>query len=298
MSKQSRVPVTALAKTSIKVSPLKSLLMSSTLSLLMMGALTGCQSTGGLSTPSSVPVTQPNAQVNQGTVPASSSTPSSTTYSDGLEDDYPISEVDDDTQAVEQNTGFEPQTSYPVDNTPTQTEAPVTTEEAPVVTTNPNAVGQTRPTLSIPPSTESPVVKPRVPDTRTAQQSLLEQARQNSKQSSHKSASIQDGSNLPAFQKLMDTGVEQLRQGQVAAAQATFTRAQRLAPQSSAVYFYLGQVALKQNQPLKAEAMARRGLVVAQTEARRRALWQVILKAGQAQGNTRVINEAKSALSR
>ena len=298
MSKQSRVPVTALAKTSIKVSPLKSLLMSSALSLLMMGALTGCQSTGGLSAPSSVPVTQPNTQANQGTAPASSSTPSSTTYSDGLEDDYPISEVDDDTQAVEQNTGFEPQTSYPVDNTPTQTEAPVTTEEAPVVTTNPNAVGQTRPTLSIPPSTESPVVKPRVPDARTAQQSLLEQARQNSKQSSHKSASIQDGSNLPAFQKLMDTGVEQLRQGQVAAAQATFTRAQRLAPQSSAVYFYLGQVALKQNQPLKAEAMARRGLVVAQSEARRRALWQVILKAGQAQGNTRVINEAKSALSR
>ncbi len=298
MSKQSRVPVTALAKTSIKVSPLKSLLMSSALSLLMMGALTGCQSTGGLSAPSSVPVTQPNTQANQGTAPASSSTPSSTTYSDGLEDDYPISEVDDDTQAVEQNTGFEPQTSYPVDNTPTQTEAPVTTEEAPVVTTNPNAVGQTRPTLSIPPSTESPVVKPRVPDTRTAQQSLLEQARQNSKQSSHKSASIQDGSNLPAFQRLMDTGVEQLRQGQVAAAQATFTRAQRLAPQSSAVYFYLGQVALKQNQPLKAEAMARRGLVVAQSEARRRALWQVILKAGQAQGNTRVINEAKSALSR
>lgn len=298
MSKQSRVPVTALAKTSIKVSSLKSLLMSSTLSLLMMGALTGCQSTGGLSAPSSVPVTQPNTQANQGTAPASSSTPSSTTYSDGLEEDYPISEVDDDTQAVEQNTGFEPQISYPVDNTPAQNEAPVTTEEAPVVTTNPNAVGQTRPTPSIPLGTESPVVKPRVPDTRTAQQNLLEQARQNSKQSSHKSASIQDGSNLPAFQRLMDTGVEQLRQGQVAAAQATFTRAQRLAPQSSAVYFYLGQVALKQNQPLKAEAMARRGLVVAQTEARKRALWQVILKAGQAQGNTRVINEAKSALSR
>ena len=96
----------------------------------------------------------------------------------------------------------------------------------------------------------------------------------------------------------MDTGVEQLRQGQVSAAQATFTRAQRLAPQSSAVYFYLGQVALKQNQPLKAEAMARRGLVVAKTEARKRALWQIILIAGQAQGNSRVIKEAKAALSR
>jgi len=142
------------------------------------------------------------------------------------------------------------------------------------------------------------IIKPRAPDAKTTQQILLEQARQNSKKPTQKSAAIQDGSNIPAFRKLMDTGVEQLRQGQVSAAQSTFTRAQRLAPQSSAVYFYLGQVALKQNQPLKAEAMARRGLVVATTESRKRALWQVILKAGQAQGNARVIKEAKAALSR
>lgn len=96
----------------------------------------------------------------------------------------------------------------------------------------------------------------------------------------------------------MNTGVAQLRQGQVSAAQSTFTRAQRLAPQSSAVYYYLSQVALAQNQPLKAEAMARRGLVVAKTASRKQALWRLILKAGQAQGNQRVIKEANAALSR
>ncbi|MEO1850466.1 MAG: tetratricopeptide repeat protein, partial [Psychrobacter sp.] len=75
-----------------------------------------------------------------------------------------------------------------------------------------------------------------------------------------------------------------------------FTRAQRLAPKSSAVYFYLAQVALKKNQPRKAEAMARRGLSVSQDASRRRALWQIILQSGQAQGNSRVVSEARRAL--
>ena len=42
--------------------------------------------------------------------------------------------------------------------------------------------------------------------------------------------------------------------------------------------------------------MARRGLSVSQDSNRRRALWQVILQSGQAQGNSRVVNEAKQAL--
>ena len=296
MSMQSQVSDMTAAKTSVKVSPLKSLLMSSAFGLLMMGSLTGCQSTGGLSTPSSVPVTQPTYQTNPNTAPASDSSP----VYQGIEEDYPISEVDDHNETVIRDSDFDHQPNYPVESPTESREQPAAITDSPTPNVNPNAVGQTRPTPTISPSPtyESPVVKPRVPDSKTVQQSLLEQARQNSKKSNNKPAPIQDGSTVPAFQKLMDTGVEQLRQGQVSAAQATFTRAQRLAPQSSAVYFYLGQVALKQNQPLKAEAMARRGLVVAQTEARRRALWQVILMAGQAQGNTRVINEAKSALSR
>ena len=94
----------------------------------------------------------------------------------------------------------------------------------------------------------------------------------------------------------MRTGTEQLKSGNLNAAESSFTRAQRLAPKSSAVYFYLAQVALKKNQPRKAEAMARRGLTVAQDSTRRRNLWQIILQSGQAQGNARVINEARQAL--
>ena len=123
---------------------------------------------------------------------------------------------------------------------------------------------------------------------------LLERARQNSQQRSQQSTT--NNSNLPAFRNLMQVGTEQLKAGNLNGAESSFTRAQRLAPKSSAVYFYLGQVALKKNQPRKAEAMARRGLTVSQDSSRRRALWQIILQSGQAQGNARVIQEAKQAL--
>ena len=123
---------------------------------------------------------------------------------------------------------------------------------------------------------------------------LLERARQNSQQRTQQSTA--NNSNLPAFRNLMQGGTEQLKSGNLNSAESSFTRAQRLAPKSSAVYFYLAQVALKKNQPRKAEAMARRGLTVAQDSSRRRALWQIILQSGQAQGNARVVKEAKQAL--
>lgn len=123
---------------------------------------------------------------------------------------------------------------------------------------------------------------------------LLERARQNSQQQSRPSTS--SSSDLPAFRNLMSVGTTQLQAGNLTAAENSFTRAQRLAPRSSAVYFYLSQVALKKNQPRKAEAMARRGLSVSRDANRRRALWQLILRSGQAQNNTRVIREAQQAL--
>lgn len=123
---------------------------------------------------------------------------------------------------------------------------------------------------------------------------LLERARQNSQQRTQQSTA--NNSNLPAFRNLMQVGTEQLKASNLNGAESSFTRAQRLAPKSSAVYFYLAQVALKKNQPRKAEAMARRGLTVAQDSSRRRALWQIILQSGQAQGNARVVKEAKQAL--
>ncbi|WP_350558687.1 tetratricopeptide repeat protein [Psychrobacter sp. CAL346-MNA-CIBAN-0220] len=123
---------------------------------------------------------------------------------------------------------------------------------------------------------------------------LLERARQNSQQQTRRTSS--DKSNLPAFRNLMQTGTKQLKTGKLTEAESSFTRAQRLAPRSSAVYFYLSQVALKKNQPRKAEAMARRGLSVSQETSRRRALWQLILQSGQLQNNPRVIREAQQAL--
>ena len=123
---------------------------------------------------------------------------------------------------------------------------------------------------------------------------LLERARQNSKQQNRQTAANQ--TDLPAFRNLMQSGTRQLQAGDVNAAESSFTRAQRLAPRSSAVYFYLSQVALKKNQPRKAEAMARRGLSVTNDANRRRALWQLILKSGQAQNNARVVREAQQAL--
>ena len=146
-------------------------------------------------------------------------------------------------------------------------------------------------TIILTPSREDYILsEPSIP----SHNELLERARQNSQQLSQQSTA--NNSDLPAFRNLMQTGTEQLKSGNLNAAESSFTRAQRLAPKSSAVYFYLAQVALKKNQPRKAEAMARRGLTVAQDSTRRRNLWQIILQSGQAQGNARVINEARQAL--
>ena len=139
-------------------------------------------------------------------------------------------------------------------------------------------------------------------DPEAKQKALLEQARQNSSRMSGSASTtrtptvLQNGDNIPAFRRLMDTGINQLRAGRLSDAETSFTRAQRLAPQSSAVYFYLGQVALKKNQPIKAEAMARRGLTVAQSHSRKVALWQLILRSAQARGHQPTVNEAQQVL--
>ena len=170
--------------------------------------------------------------------------------------------------------------------TPVYTPADTPSTQSPIVTQpdSPDAIILT-------PSREDYMIsEPSIP----SHNELLERARQNSQQRSQQSTT--NNSNLPAFRNLMQVGTGQLKAGNLNGAESSFTRAQRLAPKSSAVYFYLGQVALKKNQPRKAEAMARRGLTVSQDSSRRRALWQIILQSGQAQGNARVIKEAKQAL--
>ncbi|WP_230656975.1 tetratricopeptide repeat protein [Psychrobacter sp. I-STPA10] len=160
----------------------------------------------------------------------------------------------------------------------------------------------TTPVPAIPPSASEPdsavvIIIPPKPDPEETRRILLQRARQNSQANNASSTPLlNNGDNLPAFRQLMDNGISQLKTNQLSAAENSFTRAQRLAPQSSAVYFYLGQVALKKNQPRKAEAVARRGLTVAQSAQRRQALWQVILLAGQKQNNPNVVQEAQNAL--
>ena len=205
------------------------------------------------------------------------------------------------TSSYESNDYEDEAYEYPVE--------PYTPPEQPTAT---NPLTEATPVYT--PSTQSPIVtQPDSPDSPDAiiltpsredymisepsipsHNELLERARQNSQQRSQQSTT--NNSNLPAFRNLMQVGTGQLKAGNLNGAESSFTRAQRLAPKSSAVYFYLGQVALKKNQPRKAEAMARRGLTVSQDSSRRRALWQIILQSGQAQGNARVIKEAKQAL--
>lgn len=177
---------------------------------------------------------------------------------------------------------LEPETESVI-NKPEVTLPNQSTHQTPIIT-QPDII------ILAPAREDNMVYEPSIP----SHNELLERARQNSQQRSQQSTT--NNRNLPAFRNLMQVGTEQLKSGNITGAESSFTRAQRLAPKSSAVYFYLGQVALKKNQPRKAEAMARRGLTVAQDNSRRRALWQIILRSGQAQGNARVIREAKQAL--
>ena len=206
------------------------------------------------------------------------------------------------TQSNDSNVGYnEDYTSedddFPIEPyiPPTSVSEPITTLPEPVFEDdydNDSIIVVPDPIVEEPPTRDSAAIsqQPALP----SHSDLLERARQNSQQQNQKSTS--NRSTLPAFRNLMQVGTTQLQAGNLTAAENTFTRAQRLAPRSSAVYFYLSQVALKKNQPRKAEAMARRGLSVSKDTSRRRALWQIILRSGQAQNNTRVIREAQQAL--
>ena len=258
--------------------------------LIGMLSLSACQTAPTVMTTSAVQTSQPiNKQTTakqpstatQAPIVKSSTHATSPYESNDYEDEayeYPIEPY----TPPEQPTATNPLTEA----TPVYTPADTPSTQSPIVTQpdSPDAIILT-------PSREDYMIsEPSIP----SHNELLERARQNSQQRSQQSTT--NNSNLPAFRNLMQVGTGQLKAGNLNGAESSFTRAQRLAPKSSAVYFYLGQVALKKNQPRKAEAMARRGLTVSQDSSRRRALWQIILQSGQAQGNARVIKEAKQAL--
>lgn len=107
---------------------------------------------------------------------------------------------------------------------------------------------------------------------------------------------LEDGRRLPAFQKLMQQTKVAYKQGQFNQAETAALQAQRLAPQAAETYLYLALIANQKKQSANAEALARRGLSYAQSDAMKRQLWLVIQKAAQQQNNAKSLAQAQQAL--
>ncbi|GAC1371870.1 MAG: hypothetical protein NVS3B3_01640 [Aquirhabdus sp.] len=107
---------------------------------------------------------------------------------------------------------------------------------------------------------------------------------------------LRDGHDIPLVQTLMAQGLQQLQSGQLDNAEESFDRVQRIAPQNSSVYARLSEIALKKNDGVTAEGMARRGLVFAKSPQQKVGFWQLIMLAGSLQSRTDIVNEAKSHL--
>lgn len=109
---------------------------------------------------------------------------------------------------------------------------------------------------------------------------------------------LRDGRNIPLVKTLMAQGLQQMQLGQLDNAEDTFDRVQRIAPQNSSVYARLSEIALKKNDGVTAEGMARRGLVLAKSPQQKAGFWQLIMLAGSLQGRTEIVNEAKGHLQK
>lgn len=107
---------------------------------------------------------------------------------------------------------------------------------------------------------------------------------------------FKDGRELPAFKNLMQQTQAAYKKGQWSQAESYALQAQRLAPQSAETFLYLSMVANRQNKAANAEALARRGLSYAQSNAMKKQLWLNILKAAQSQNSSQTIRQAQSAL--
>ncbi|WP_180097056.1 MULTISPECIES: tetratricopeptide repeat protein [unclassified Acinetobacter] len=113
-----------------------------------------------------------------------------------------------------------------------------------------------------------------------------------------KNQKFDDGRNLPAFKRLMQQTQQAYAKQQFSQAEAAAVQAQRLAPQASETYLYLGMIANRKNQPARADAFALRGLSYAQSNAMKKQLWQVRLKSAQLRKNAKAIQQAQQALKK
>lgn len=105
-----------------------------------------------------------------------------------------------------------------------------------------------------------------------------------------------DGSQLPAFKTLMQKTQVAYKQQQLAEAERYALQAQRIAPQATETYLYLAMIADQRKEYANAEALARRGLSYAQSNAMKKQLWLIILKASEARHHSVKAQEARRAL--
>ncbi len=73
-------------------------------------------------------------------------------------------------------------------------------------------------------------------------------------------------------------------------------QAQRLAPQAAETYLFLALTANHKQQYSNAESLARRGLSFAQSQAMKKQLWLVILKAGQQRNNPKNCSRSTTSI--
>ncbi len=103
---------------------------------------------------------------------------------------------------------------------------------------------------------------------------------------------LADGSQVPAVQGLLAASDRALRSGDLDLAAVNLERAQRLAPQSAAVYQRLADVRLRQKRPAEAEQLARKALAYTAQMPQQAALWRQIAAARQQLGQAQSAQEA------
>lgn len=103
---------------------------------------------------------------------------------------------------------------------------------------------------------------------------------------------LADGAHVPAVQGLLAASDRALGQRNLDLAAVNLERAQRLAPQSAAVYQRLAEVRLRQRRPAEAEQLARKALAYSASFAQQALLWRQIAAARQQLGQTQSAQEA------
>lgn len=103
---------------------------------------------------------------------------------------------------------------------------------------------------------------------------------------------LADGAQLPAVQGLLVSTDRAISRQDYEAAAASLERAQRLAPQSAAVYQRFTEVRMRQHRPADAEQMARKALAYTSDTAQQAALWRQMALARQQLGQAQLAQEA------